>query len=182
MAELVAAPPLAEKAVTRGAVVLEAVQRQAVLRLRLLAQDASAVRRVEEALGRGLPATGDVVTVDGCRLAGCAPGDWLLLDADRLHDESPIDAALHLQARLGAAAATVTSDGLVTLRIGGGERHRLLARGTTMDVGAVRPGHCARTRFAGVAAVLVAESDAMLLLAARPHAAYLWRWCHEALV
>jgi heterotetrameric sarcosine oxidase gamma subunit len=178
MTELAWQDPLRGGAVAREGFRLAAAEDLALVRLQLSAGDPDAASRVEAALGATLPATGGVVEGSGCRLAGRAPGDWLLIAGDR--ETASLVQTLETALAGCTAAVTPATDGQAALRLTGPARGRVLARGTTLDLGRLASGQCAATRFAGVPVFLVPEAEAMLLLACRSLAVYLRDWCDAA--
>ncbi|MHA7817018.1 MAG: sarcosine oxidase subunit gamma family protein [Pseudohaliea sp.] len=178
MTELAWQDPLRGGAVAREGFRLVAAEDLALLRLQLLAWDRDAGSRAAAALGRALPATGCVVAGEGYRVAGRAPGHWLFIAA--AGESASLAETLEKALAACTAAVTPATDGQVVLRLTGPARERVLARGTTLDLGALAPGQCAATRFAGVPVLLVPEADAMLVLACRSLAVYLRDWCDAA--
>jgi heterotetrameric sarcosine oxidase gamma subunit len=178
MTELAWQDPLRGGAVAREGFRLAAAEDLALVRLQLSAADPDAASRAEAAVGAALPATGGVVEGSGCRVAGRAPGDWLLIAADG--ETASLVQTLETALTGCIAAVTPATDGQVALRLTGPARERVLARGTTLDLGRLAPGQCAATRFAGVPVLLVPEAEAMLLLACRSLAVYLRDWCDAA--
>jgi len=178
MTELAWQDPLRGGAVARDGFRLAASEDLGLVRLQLGAGNADAGGRAEAALGAALPATGGVVEGSVCRVAGRAPGDWLLIAA--VGETASLVQTLETALAGSTAAVTPASDGQVALRLTGPARDRVLARGTTLDLGRLAPGQCAATRFAGVPVLLVPEADAMLLLACRSLAVYLRDWCDAA--
>ncbi len=178
MTELAWQDPLRGGAVAREGFHLAAAEDLGFVRLQLVAGDRDAVARAEAALGHGLPETGRVDDGKGYRVAARAPGDWLLIAA--------VDETVSLREILGSAltectaAVTAATEGQLVLRLTGPARGRVLARGTTLDLGRLAPGQCAATRFAGVPVFLVPEAEAMLLFADRSLAVYLRDWCDAA--
>ena len=180
MTELPWQDPLRGGAVARGHFRLALAEELTLVRLQLFSRDPAATGRAAAALGHPLPAVGAIVDTARYRIAGRAPADWLLLARD-----TPAPALRRSCAEaVGATTAAVTAagDGLVALRLSGAGRQRVLARGTTLDLATLEPGSCAATRFAGVAAFLVPEHEAMLLIACRSLAVYLRNWCDAASV
>jgi heterotetrameric sarcosine oxidase gamma subunit len=178
MTELAWQDPLRGGAVAREGFRCAAAEDLAPVRLQLVATDRDAVARAEAALGHALPETGAVAAGQGYRVAARAPGDWLLI-AGAGETASRVE---KLETALAGTTAAVTpaTDGLVALRLTGAARARVLARGTTLDLGRLTPGRCAATRFAAVAVLLVPEAEAMLLFADRSLAVYLRDWCDAA--
>ena len=180
MTELAWQDPLRGGAVARESFRLAVAGELALVRLQLFSRDPAAAERGAAALGHPLPAVGTVLGTDRYRIAGRAPGDWLLLAGDTTTGALWASCSATLAGT--TAAVTAATDGCVALRLAGRQRQRVLARGSTVDIAALQPGHCAATRFAGVVALLVPEEDAMLVIACRSLAAYLRDWCDAASV
>jgi heterotetrameric sarcosine oxidase gamma subunit len=178
MTELAWQDPLRGGAVAREGFRFAAAEDLALLRLQLVATDRDAVRVAEAALGHALPETGAVVDGKGYRVAARAPGDWLLIAG--AGETAALRETLETALAGTTAALTPATESLAALRLTGPARGRVLARGTTLDLGTLAPGRCAATRFAAVAVLLVPETDAMLLFADRSQAVYLRDWCDAA--
>lgn len=178
MSELAWQDPLRGGAVAREGFRLAAAEDLALVRLQLVAGDPDAATRAAAALGHALPDTGSVGDGSGYRVAARAPGDWLLLAA--AGETAALVATLQAALADTTAAVTPASESLMALRLTGPAHDRVLARGTTLDLGRLTPGRCAATRFAAVAAFLVPEAEAMLLFADRSLGVYLRDWCDAA--
>lgn len=103
------------------------------------------------------------------------PGEWLLtaeqLDVDSLRAQIREDLE-----RQGLALVDLTQ-GLAVLRVEGAGARDLLSKGCGLDLHAKHfpPNHCARTRFAGIAALLhrLAGESTFELYVARSYLTYL---------
>ncbi|HVW70124.1 MAG TPA: sarcosine oxidase subunit gamma family protein [Steroidobacteraceae bacterium] len=110
------------------------------------------------------------------------PGEWLLvsenLDVAALREEIKEDLE-----RQGLALVDL-SQALAVIRVMGRGARELLSKGCGLDLHpkSFPPDHCARTRFAAIAAIVhrLAGESVFELYVARSHAAYLQSWLADA--
>jgi len=133
--------------------------------------------------GDTLPARVGETLPGDVRALCIAPREWLLVA-----DKVPASAIRqHLQAELPAQEVLLAdlSDGLVAFKVSGTHARALLAKGSGVDFHPDHfpPGHCARTRFAQVPAVIECLApDRFELTISRSYRYYLNLWLQDAIL
>jgi heterotetrameric sarcosine oxidase gamma subunit len=150
-----------------------------LLRLRGAADDPVFRDAIETEFGSAPPSVGAITGRD-ITLLWLAPTDWLVLGS---FDADPVLARLATAFAGRHAAALDASDGSVVIHVLGPGAPDLIRQGSGVPLDtALRPGGCARTRFAGLPVTLYRPRDtgAIRLISERATAVYLWSWLIEA--
>jgi sarcosine oxidase subunit gamma len=130
------------------------------------------------ALGAPLPAIGHVAVVDGVRVLGLGPDEWLLI--------GPPGAQDHLQTELTGHAAVVDVSGQRTvLALNGPNCRDVLARGCALDLhpSVFSGDRCVQTTLARAQVILVGHREApgsYWILARSSFARYVADWLLDA--
>jgi sarcosine oxidase subunit gamma len=145
--------------------------------------DTTTIARAGAMLGITWPAAVGTASGTHTRVLCYGPVDWLVISRE---PAGPL--MQRLDAALGGSTFVVTdqSQGLGMLEIRGPRSRELLSKGCGLDFHprVFTAGSCARTRLAGVPAILdaAAEGDSFTCQVARGYLDYLHRWLSDAAV
>ncbi len=78
------------------------------------------------------------------------------------------------------ALVSEVGDGFVVLDIGGARWREILAMAGTLPAGALEPGMCAQTLFAGVRMLIAGRDGGIRVFVERPLSAWLLDWLRQA--
>jgi len=110
-------------------------------------------------LGIEWPLAVGTVAEGELRVLCIGPTDWIVIATTER--ARAVSSDLHTLAAVAGLSVVETSDALATLRLTGSDVRDVLAQGTAVDLHrrAFPAGHCVRTRFAQVPAILHCRSD-----------------------